>query len=140
VTPISLLTKNSSEHFRASLQANSLGNSSVNHAFTYVAREVAGLLQKDYSTQAEHSNFAETVAIRAIEPEYRRLITTESLTRRELEVLRLIADGYSNSVIAQRLHITMGTVKSHVRNILRKLYATDRTQAAIRALRSGLVH
>ncbi|MEB3291845.1 MAG: response regulator transcription factor [Synechococcales bacterium] len=61
------------------------------------------------------------------------------LTERELEVLQLIVDGYSNAAIADKLFITVGTVKTHVRNILNKLCADDRTQAAVRALRSGLV-
>ncbi|MBD2198717.1 MULTISPECIES: response regulator transcription factor [Calothrix] len=61
------------------------------------------------------------------------------LTDRELEVLQLIVEGCSNAVIAERLYITVGTVKTHVRNILNKLCADDRTQAAVRALRSGLV-
>ncbi|OUC14210.1 MAG: DNA-binding response regulator [Alkalinema sp. CACIAM 70d] len=66
---------------------------------------------------------------------------TESypLTERELEVLQLIVDGYSNAAIADKLFITVGTVKTHVRNILNKLCADDRTQAAVRALRSGIV-
>lgn len=62
-----------------------------------------------------------------------------TLTERELEVLQLIVEGCSNAVIAERLYITVGTVKTHVRNILNKLCADDRTQAAVRALRSGLV-
>lgn len=61
------------------------------------------------------------------------------LTERELEVLQLIVDGYSNAEISKQLYITVGTVKTHVRNILNKLCADDRTQAAVRALRSGLV-
>lgn len=62
-----------------------------------------------------------------------------TLTERELEVLQLIVEGCSNAIIAERLYITVGTVKTHVRNILNKLCADDRTQAAVRALRSGLV-
>jgi DNA-binding NarL/FixJ family response regulator len=62
-----------------------------------------------------------------------------TLTERELEVLQLIVEGCSNPVIAERLYITVGSVKTHVRNILNKLCADDRTQAAVRALRSGLV-
>lgn len=61
------------------------------------------------------------------------------LTERELEVLQLIVDGNSNAAIADKLFITVGTVKTHVRNILNKLCADDRTQAAVRALRTGLV-
>ena len=67
-------------------------------------------------------------------------MTVEPLTARELEVLQLIVDGYNNSTISGKLYITQGTVKTHVRNVLRKLCVEDRTQAAIRALRSGLVH
>ncbi len=67
------------------------------------------------------------------------VIDPYTLTERELEVLQLIVEGCSNAVIAERLYITVGTVKTHVRNILNKLCADDRTQAAVRALRSGLV-
>jgi len=67
------------------------------------------------------------------------LLATDPLTERELEVLELIVAGCSNAEIAERLYITVGTVKTHVRSILNKLCASDRTQAAVRALRSGLV-
>lgn len=67
------------------------------------------------------------------------IIDPYTLTERELEVLQLIVEGCSNALIAERLYITVGTVKTHVRNILNKLCADDRTQAAVRALRSGLV-
>ncbi len=67
------------------------------------------------------------------------LVQSYPLTERELEVLQLIVDGYSNAAIADKLFITVGTVKTHVRNILNKLCADDRTQAAVRALRTGLV-
>lgn len=66
-------------------------------------------------------------------------VISENLTDRELEVLQLIVNGCSNAVIAEELCITVGTVKTHVHSILNKLAASDRTQAAVRALRSGLV-
>lgn len=59
------------------------------------------------------------------------------LTPRELDVLRLIADGIGNVEIAERLHIGLGTVKGHIRDILEKLSASDRTQAAVNAMRRG---
>ncbi|QSJ14869.1 response regulator transcription factor [Nostoc sp. UHCC 0702] len=71
--------------------------------------------------------------------ENQEIIDPYTLTERELEVLQLIVEGCSNAMIAERLYITVGTVKTHVRNILNKLCADDRTQAAVRALRSGLV-
>jgi NarL family two-component system response regulator LiaR len=61
------------------------------------------------------------------------------LTPRELDVLRLIADGIGNTEIAERLHLGLGTVKGHIRDILEKLAAADRTQAAVNALRRGLL-
>lgn len=72
-------------------------------------------------------------------PDYEKLLETYPLTDRELEVLELIVAGCSNAEIAEKLYVTVGTVKTHVRNILGKLSANDRTQAAVRALRSGLV-
>ncbi len=59
------------------------------------------------------------------------------LTPRELDVLRLIADGVGNQEIAERLFIGLGTVKAHIRDILEKLSANDRTQAAVNAMRRG---
>lgn len=63
----------------------------------------------------------------------------EDLTDREMEVLHCIAEGMSNMDIAARLEISEKTVKSHVGNILSKLYLTDRTQAAVYAWREGIV-
>jgi NarL family two-component system response regulator LiaR len=61
------------------------------------------------------------------------------LSDRELEVLRLIADGLSNAEIANKLVISEKTVKGHVSNILSKLHMLDRTQAAVFAWQQGLV-
>ena len=62
------------------------------------------------------------------------------LTNREMEILRLIARGLSNSEIADDLVISENTVKGHVSNILSKLHLADRTQAAVFAWEQGLVH
>jgi NarL family two-component system response regulator LiaR len=61
------------------------------------------------------------------------------LSDREMEVLRLIADGLSNAKIAEQLVISEKTVKGHVSNILGKLHLADRTQAAVYAWREGIV-
>ncbi|MBM7646651.1 NarL family two-component system response regulator LiaR [Scopulibacillus daqui] len=63
----------------------------------------------------------------------------ESLTAREFEILKLIADGKSNQDIADELFIAIKTVKTHITNILSKLGVEDRTQAAIYAHRNKLV-
>jgi DNA-binding NarL/FixJ family response regulator len=139
--------------------------SHLNCVFTYIAQEVAELLQQSHHFPVNYDNKPnETIAkrccvsrtallakrgeaqdlaqltIREIEPEYKFIITVEPLTERELEVLQLIVDGHSNKAIARKLYITVNTVKTHIRNIFRKLSVNDRTQAAIQALRSGLVH
>ena len=80
-----------------------------------------------------------TVMINAVEAEYQQFLESCPLTERELEVLELIVAGRSNAEIAEKLYITVGTVKTHVRSILNKLCADDRTQAAVRALRSGWI-
>lgn len=62
------------------------------------------------------------------------------LTNREMEILRLIARGLSNTEIAETLFISENTVKGHVSNILSKLHLADRTQAAVFAWEQGLIH
>lgn len=66
-------------------------------------------------------------------------LADDSLTTREIEVLRLIAAGNANKVIGDRLSITEETVKGHVKNILSKLDANDRTHAVTIALRRGII-
>ncbi len=61
------------------------------------------------------------------------------LTRKELEVLSLISDGLSNKEISKKLVVSISTTKAHVHNILQKLYLEDRTKAAIKALKEGLI-
>jgi DNA-binding NarL/FixJ family response regulator len=63
----------------------------------------------------------------------------EPLSPRELEVLTLIVDGLSNQEISDKLIISLPTTKTHVRNILNKLAVNDRTQAAVHAMRRGIV-
>lgn len=62
-----------------------------------------------------------------------------NLTEREYEVLKLVVDGKSNNEIAQCLTISEHTAKAHVCNIIQKLVVDDRTQAAVKALKEGLV-
>jgi two-component system, NarL family, response regulator LiaR len=62
-----------------------------------------------------------------------------NLSKRELEVLKLIVDGRTNPEIAAALYLSPSTVKAHIRSIMNKLAVDDRVQAAVVALRSGLV-
>jgi DNA-binding NarL/FixJ family response regulator len=107
-----------------------------------------GYLLKD--TQAEEINRAikaaaagqvqlsPEAAVRLVR-EVRAPESPESLTERETEVLRLLAKGFSNKEIAQDLVIGEKTVKTHVSSILSKLGVPSRTQAALYAVRIGLV-
>lgn len=63
----------------------------------------------------------------------------EGLTEQELRVLRLLAEGLSNEEIASLLSVSINTVKSHVKHIYQKLHVSDRTSAAVWALRNGLM-
>ena len=67
------------------------------------------------------------------------IVGPDALTGRELDVLRLVAAGYSNREIASALHLSTGTVKNHVSNVLLKLGVRDRTRAVLRALDLGLL-
>lgn len=76
------------------------------------------------NTQISRSNFKQTHA---------------NLTAREYEVLKLVVDGKSNQQIANELNISEHTSKAHVCNIIQKLVVDDRTQAAVKAIREGIV-
>ena len=75
---------------------------------------------------------------RARSPTIAETIRTE-LSDREIEVLKLIANGKDNAMIAAELHISPKTVKNHISNILMKLQIENRIQAAVYAVRSGIV-
>ena len=66
-------------------------------------------------------------------------INKYGLTKKELEVLSLISEGYSNKEISDKLVVTISTTKAHVHNILQKLYVSDRTKATVKARNEGLV-
>ena len=117
------------------LRATRAGHSWIDPAIANVV-----LHQVRSGTAAGRATFGiKTVEISAVDPEFEQVLETYPLTERELEILELIVAGNSNAAIAEKLFITVGTVKTHVRSILSKLCAEDRTQAAVRALRSGLV-
>jgi NarL family two-component system response regulator LiaR len=90
---------------------------------------------KTYVDPSVAGKVLEQVSSRQTQP---ATLITSKLTQRELEVLRLIARGFSNADIADRLFLSDGTVRNHVSAILAKLGVSDRTQAAVIAIQHGL--
>jgi DNA-binding NarL/FixJ family response regulator len=91
-----------------------------------VAAEVARRL-----TEAAPERSADETALRQI---------SESLTPREIEVLRLLAAGVGTDDVARRLNLSRSTVRNHVQNLLPKLRVHTRVEAVVLALKAGLVH
>jgi DNA-binding NarL/FixJ family response regulator len=84
------------------------------------------------------SKVLQRVRASSTQPEIENTIRAE-LSEREIEVLKLIANGKDNAMIAAELHISPKTVKNHISNILMKLQIDNRIQAAVYAVRSGIV-
>ncbi|MBI3933032.1 MAG: response regulator transcription factor [Acidobacteria bacterium] len=97
-------------------------------------RDVVGTLRRVCGGQEA---FAATPAVAERLAEAR---TWPGLTPRETEVLEFLADGLRDREIAERLGLTVATVKVHVHRILEKLDAQDRTEAVMRAVKRGLIH
>ena len=92
----------------------------VHHGVSSLHPIIAKKVLDELHTPSEHESFGEV------------------LTQRELEILRLIAQGYENREIAEKLVISDATVRTHVSNILGKLHLASRTQAALYAIKEGL--
>lgn len=114
-------------------------------AISYLLKDVkaAELLEAIRRASRGEATLHPKIAVRVIKT-FRDLESEEAspftaLTEREMEVLKLIAMGYSNEKIAEQLVISVGTVKGHVSNILSKLHLVDRTQAAVYAWQKGVV-
>jgi DNA-binding NarL/FixJ family response regulator len=124
-----------SEQLIAAIRLTHRGNAWIDPTISsIVLRQVRQNMAQIGSSQKQ------TIEIRSLEPEYEQVLASDPVTEREREVLELMVAGCTNIVIADRLFITVGTVKTHVRNILAKLCADDRTEAAVRALRSGIIN
>ncbi len=136
-TQIIILTSfHEDEHIFPALQAG---------AISYLLKDVkaAELVEAIRKASKGEATLHPRVASRLIkqfssEESDRGSLFTE-LTERELEVLTLIARGFTNQKIADELVISIGTVKGHVSNILSKLHLADRTQAAVYAWKEGIV-
>ncbi len=106
---------------------------------SWIDPAIAEIVLQQVRQASSHTLERETVNIKGLTREEGQLLKAYPLTERELEILELIVGGYSNIAIGEKLYISLGTVKTHVHNILNKLSASDRTEAAVRALRAGLV-
>lgn len=115
---------------------------STHRCHNWIDPTIAQIVLRHYCQRQElltdSTSGSKTINILA-SSEQKQVLQTYPLTHRELEILTLIVKGYSNAQVASECFITVGTVKTHVRNILNKLCVDDRTQAVVRALRSGLV-
>lgn len=106
---------------------------------TSSASEIAEAIRRTYlGEEILAERVSEKLAVQNERPSSK--MPHDDLTTRELEVLSLITEGLSNQEIAERLFITIKTVKTHVSNILAKLQVTDRTQATIYAFKHHLVN
>jgi DNA-binding NarL/FixJ family response regulator len=113
----------------------------------FLLKDVAfeGLTQAIREVAAGHTLLRPAVTARArreieeLQPDFESRDRPEPLTRREVEVLRLIAGGYSNREIAGMLGTSEGTIKNHTSTILSKLGVRDRTRAVLRALERGYI-
>ena len=82
----------------------------------------------------------EKVIPKELASRHRDRVRRKDLSARELDVLRLLVDGFTNKEMARRLNVGEETVKAHLKGVFIKLGVTDRTQAAIAAIRHGIVH
>ncbi|HDB3726579.1 TPA: two-component system response regulator VraR [Staphylococcus aureus] len=103
---------------------------------TTSAKDIADAVRK---TSRGESVFEPEVLVKMRNRMKKRAELYEMLTEREMEILLLIAKGYSNQEIASASHIAIKTVKTHVSNILSKLEVQDRTQAVIYAFQHNLI-
>jgi DNA-binding NarL/FixJ family response regulator len=107
---------------------------------SWIDPAIARIVLKHARQAASLSSVAsEPQTINALDSEQATILEADPLTNKELEVLELVVQGYTNNQIAGQLYMSLGTVKVHIRSILSKLCASDRTQAAVLAMRAGLI-
>ncbi|MBD1863069.1 MULTISPECIES: response regulator transcription factor [Trichocoleus] len=131
-----LKDKTNHQDLLEAIEATYQGNSWLDPA---IARIVLSHYQQTIEQDTNDSSPG-SVSIEPIDPAVGPILGADPLTKRELEILELIVGGHKNEEISQKLYITLDTVKTHVRNILNKMGASDRTHAAVLGLRSGLVN
>jgi len=137
------LRKGASGYLLKDLEAESLINAirEVMAGHAYIHPKVTGKLINQLRRMTYADSQRETsggAAVKEVGARYNHL-SDNPLTRREFEVLRLLAEGKSNKSIGEKLFISEKTVKNHVSSILQKMEVEDRTQAVIIAIKNGWV-
>lgn len=136
IAVVMLTSSESDEHLYEAVQIGAAGYLLKSLDATELFDLLIGVIHGEAAmTRAMATRLLKGVAKRSIDPDRGE----EALTERELAVLRLVASGASNSDIADKLLISVNTVKSHLRSILDKLQLENRTQAATYAVNRGLV-
>lgn len=135
-----LTTFNDDDYVFEGLRAGALG---------YLLKDLSGQeLAQAVRTVAQGGALIDPSVARRVLQEFARLAPparppgaglAEPLTERELEILRLLAEGMSNREIGLKLHLTEGTVKNYITGVLQKIGVRDRTQAALRGRELGLI-
>ncbi len=113
-------------------------------AYCVKGTSVTGLLTAIAAAREGASYFDQQVARTVMDHlrppvEKDRVAAMGQLSQREMDVLKLMVEGYSNPEIASKLYLSPNTVKTHVRGIMNKLTVDDRVQAAVTALRTGIL-
>jgi len=136
INVVMLTSSESDEHLYQAVQSGAAGYLLKNLDAEQLFELIGGVVQGEAAmTREMASRLLKDVAKRSVNTERGE----EALTERELGVLRLVAIGASNQEIAEKLTISVNTVKSHIRSILEKLQLENRTQAANFAIQRGLV-
>lgn len=137
-----LATSTGVDRFRASrfhTAVSALSFPAFDTAMTVDSAGIKGLLREDFLQTIREVHRGEKRIHPQVAAELAQRCDDASLTAREVEVLDLVAAGKSNKRIAAKLNINEETVKSHIRNILAKLKASDRTHAVTLGLRRGVI-
>lgn len=130
--PILMLTTfDDSELFMQSLQAGANG---------FLLKDVSlDKLVNAVKTLSQGGFVAEPVVMKQLDNGLNNTKVTEQLTTKELQILKLLAGGFSNKEIASSIFLAEGTIKNHVSTILAKLNTRDRTRAVLIAIHQGLI-
>lgn len=138
-TRIVVLATDLSPHMLAlSLQAGVDGYLTRSMSCEALHRSLQLVMLGEAVFPSDVANLLITCGIDRATPTDQQPAITTDLSKREVQILRCLLDGQSNKAIARNLRITESTVKMHFKNVMRKIHAQNRTQAAVWAIQNGL--